>query len=185
MVRLCARRRQVALLIGFAAALAGLSGCVERRYTIRTDPPGALAIVNGEEIGPTPVSRPFTYYGDRKITLMLDGYNTKTVIQPIVEPWWDNLITEFFVENMIPYTFRDERDYTFPLETATVPETTGLVARAEALRAEGHILPPPRTKWLSDYIRGWLPPPPSPPRTGLQKRPSDYLRDFFGRNADD
>ena len=57
-----------ALLIGLATGLGSLSGCVERRYTIRTDPPGALVIVNGEEIGPTPVSRSFIYYGDRKIT---------------------------------------------------------------------------------------------------------------------
>ena len=156
MVRPRSRRRQLALLIGFAAGLGSLSGCVERRYTIRTEPPGALAIVNGEEVGPTPVSRNFTYYGQRKITLMLDGYNTKTVIEPINAPWWDNLITEFFVENWIPYTFRDEREYLFPLETATVPEKTDLVARAEALRAQGLIIPPPRRKWLGDYIRGWL-----------------------------
>ena len=80
-----------ALLLGLAVGAGGLPGCVERRYTIRTDPPGALAIVNGEEIGPTPVSRSFTYYGDREITLMLDGYKTKTLIQPIAAPWWDNL----------------------------------------------------------------------------------------------
>jgi hypothetical protein len=87
---------------------------------------------------------------------MLDGYNTKTVIQPIREPWWDNIVTEFFVENLIPYTFRDEREYLFPLETATVPEKNDLVARAEGLRAQGKIIPPPRRKWLGDYIRGWL-----------------------------
>jgi hypothetical protein len=156
MVRLSGRRRQLALLIGLATALCSGAGCVERRYTIRSDPPGALAIVNGEEIGPTPVSKSFTFYGDRKITLMLDGYNTKTIIQPINAPWWDNMVTEFFVENMIPYTFRDEREYLFPLETATVPEKTDLVARAEGLRAQALVIPPPRRKWLGDYIRGWL-----------------------------
>ena len=35
---------------------------------------GATVIVNGEEIGPTPASKSFVYYGDREITLMLDGY---------------------------------------------------------------------------------------------------------------
>lgn len=185
MVRLSGRRRQRALLIGFATGLISLSGCVERRYTIRTDPPGALAIVNGEEIGPTPVSRNFTYYGERKITLMLDGHNTKTVIQPIDAPWWDNMITEFFTENFIPYIFRDEREYLFPLEPATVPEKNDLVGRAEALRAEGKILPPPRRKWLSDYVRGWLPPQPAPPRPWYQRRPSDYIRGLVGPDGDD
>ena len=73
----------MALLAIGLVALGGLSGCVERRYTLRTNPPGAQVIVNGEEIGPTPVSRSFTYYGDREITLMLDGYQTQTIIQPI------------------------------------------------------------------------------------------------------
>ena len=61
---------------------------------------------------------------------MLDGYATKTIIEPINAPWWDNLVTEFFTENLIPYTFRDERDYLFPLEPATVPDKSDLVAQA-------------------------------------------------------
>src|SRR5262249_53575145 len=98
------------------AGLGTLSGCVERRYTIRTEPPGATVIVNGEEIGPAPASRSFNYYGDRKITLVLDGYQTKTLIQPIRAPWWDGFLTEFLTENLIPASIRDERDYRYKLE---------------------------------------------------------------------
>ena len=155
MVRLRGRRR-LALLIGLATGLGSLPGCVERRYTIRTNPPGALAIVNGEEVGPTPVSRSFTYYGDREITLMLDGYGTKTIIEPINAPWWDNLVTEFFTENMIPYAFRDEREYVYTMEPASVPDKNGLVGRASALRTQGSVYPPPRRKWLREYIKEWL-----------------------------
>jgi hypothetical protein len=155
MVRLRGRCRQ-ALVLGLAVGLCALAGCVERRYTIRSNPPGALAIVNGEEVGPTPVSRSFTYYGDREITLMADGYDTFTTIQPINAPLWDNYVTEFFTENLIPYTFRDERDYCYQLTPATVPEKNDLLGRAEALRAQGQIIPPPRRKWPSDYVRGWV-----------------------------
>ena len=63
-----------------------LSGCVEHRYTIRTEPLGATVVVNGEEIGPSPASKSFIFYGKRKITMILDGYETKTVIQPIRAP---------------------------------------------------------------------------------------------------
>ena len=59
-----ARRRPAAILGLIAVALGLNSGCVVRRYTLRTDPPGALAIVNGSEIGPTPVSQAYTYFGD-------------------------------------------------------------------------------------------------------------------------
>src|SRR5215467_6691253 len=87
----------------------GAAGCVERRYTIRTDPPGALVIVNKEEIGASPASRSFVYYGDREIDIYLDGYKPLHVIQPMNAPWWDNYVTEFFTENLIPVTFRDEK----------------------------------------------------------------------------
>jgi len=135
--------------------LAGIglcSGCVERRYTIRTDPPGATVIVNGEEIGPAPASKNFIFYGDREITLMLDGYATKTVIQPINAPWWDNLLTEFFTENVIPVSMRDEREFKYQLVPAQSPAQDVLRDRAEGLRSEAQVLPKPRR----GGILGWL-----------------------------
>jgi hypothetical protein len=111
-----------------------------------------LAIVNGEEIGPTPVSRSFFYYGDREITFLLDGYETKTVIQPVKAPWWDNLFTEFFSENALPFTLRDEREFKFDLNPATSPRAGDLRDRAEQLRAEARAIPKPRR----GGILGWL-----------------------------
>ena len=144
------RRRVVSSL--FLSGVAALSGCVERRYTLRTEPPGALAIVNGEEIGPTPVSRSFYYYGDREITFLLDGYETKTVIQPVKAPWWDNLLTEFFSENLVPFTLRDEREFKYELTPAQAPRADDLRNRAEQLRSEARITPKPRR----GGILGWL-----------------------------
>lgn len=129
-----------------------LTGCVERRYTIRTDPPGALAIVNGEEIGPTPVSKSFTYYGDREVTLMLDGFKTEQQVVPIKAPWWDNLFTEFVSENLIPITFRDEREYQYKLRTQANPETPDLMNRAEQLRVFSQAPPPPRKPTLWERL---------------------------------
>ncbi len=59
MDKLRAKIRGPAALL-MLAALGLLSGCVERRYTIRSDPPGATVIVNGEEIGPAPASKSFS-----------------------------------------------------------------------------------------------------------------------------
>ena len=120
------------------------AGCVERRYTIRTEPPGALVVVNNEEIGRTPVSRSFIFYGDRDVTLMLDGYQTQRVIQPVNAPWYDNMVTEFFTENIVPFTIRDERDFNYRMVAATVPPTNDLRARGDALRAQAGTHPPPR-----------------------------------------
>jgi hypothetical protein len=127
-------------------------GCVERRYTIRTDPPGATVVVNGEEIGPAPASKSFTYYGDRQITLILDGYQTQTVIQPIKAPWWDNYLTEFFTENIVPVSLRDEREFKYQMLPAVSPPAGELRDRAEQLRQEAKIPPKPRR----GGILGWL-----------------------------
>ncbi len=138
----------ILLLAGFSL----LTGCVERRYTIRTEPPGATIVVNGEEIGPSPASRNFYFYGDREITMILDGHQTKTVIQPIKAPWWDNYVTEFFTENIVPWTMRDERVFKYQMVPAVSPPEGILRDRAESLRSEARILPPPRR----GGILGWL-----------------------------
>jgi hypothetical protein len=127
------RCRKILILLAVLALPA--SGCVERRYTIRTNPPGALAYINGEEIGTTPVSRSFTYYGDREITLVHDGFETQRVIQPINAPWWDNLFTEFFSENLIPWTIRDERELNFEMLPTQNGDINELENRGNLMRA--------------------------------------------------
>jgi hypothetical protein len=125
------------------AAITAATGCVERRYTIRTNVP-AVAVVNDEEIGPTPASKSFTYYGDRDIILIAPGYQTLRVRQKVDAPWWDNLFTEFFTENLIPFTFRDERVFDYVLVPSVNPPVNDLVARAETLRERAKTPPPPR-----------------------------------------
>ena len=132
------------LVVFTMAVLCVMPGCVKRRYTLRTDPPGALAIVNGEEIGPTPVSRSFTYYGDRNITFMRDDHQTLSVVQPMDAPWWDNIFTEFFSENLVPITLRDEREFHYRLVPASNPPVHDVLGRGDELRIQSQAPPPPR-----------------------------------------
>jgi hypothetical protein len=149
-------RRSQFLFVASAAivstAIVTGAGCVERRYTIRTEPPGALAIVNDEEIGATPVSRSFVYYGDRKITLMADGFQTLTVVQPVKRPWYDNYITEFFSENLVPWTIRDDREFVYQMTPSLTPAEEDVTGRAEALRAQGQAPPPPRRRGILAWL---------------------------------
>ncbi len=140
------------LVVAAIAAVGGLTGCVERRYTIRTDPPGALVIANGEPIGTTPVSKNFTFYGNRSIRLIKEGYETQDIVQPIKAPWFDNLLTEFFTENLIPYTFRDEVEFNYKMEPAVPADFGGVRARAEATRAEGQGPPQERAKGVRGFF---------------------------------
>ena len=143
MVRLVRSGHATLAVLALVVLSAG-TGCVERRYTIRTNPPGALVVVNNEELGRTPVSKSFTYYADRDVTLMLDGYKTQRIIQPINAPWYDNYLTEFFTETLVPFTIRDERDFTFQMVPDQPADTNELLDRGQSLRAQAQAPPMPR-----------------------------------------
>ncbi len=145
-------RDRLRVVVVALVATAGVSGCVDRRYTIRTDPPGALVIANGEPIGTSPVSRSFTFYGDRSIRIIKEGYETREIVQPIKAPWYDNLLTEFFTENLVPYHFRDEREFDYKLEPSRLADAQGVLDRAQATRAEGQGPPLKRRTGILGYF---------------------------------
>lgn len=120
------------------------SGCVRRRMTVRSNPPGAKVYVDDQEIGTTPVSTYFTYYAGRKVTLVKDGYRTETVYQNINAPWYEYPGIDFVTENIYPWEIRDERVLEFQLvpEEAVAPDR--LIANGERLRQnarEGNFTP--------------------------------------------
>lgn len=47
-------------------------GCVERTITITSEPSGALVHLNDEEVGRTPLTVPFTFYGVYDVRLEMD-----------------------------------------------------------------------------------------------------------------
>src|SRR5438876_11243344 len=91
----------VATLFVAALCLSG-TGCVRRRLTVRTTPPGAQVFIDDQEIGTTPCSAAFVYYGTRKITLMKDGYRTETIFQKIRPPWYEISPLDFVAEYVYP-----------------------------------------------------------------------------------
>ena len=106
-------------------------GCVQRRLTIRTNPPGALVYVDDYQIGTTPVSTGFTYYGTRKIRLVLSGYETKTFLQPVPMPWYEYPGLDFVTENLVPGEIRDERVVEYQLTPQVIAPSQQLLGRAE------------------------------------------------------
>ena len=103
--------------------------------TVRTNPPGALLYVDDYEIGATPVSADFTYYGTRKIRLVKDGFETLVVYQPIPTPWYEIPPLDFFSENLLPGELRDRRTVTYQMVPRRVVPPDELLGRAEDLRA--------------------------------------------------
>jgi len=135
------RNLRLTFVLCAAAACAVAGGCVQRRMTIRTNPPGAQVYVDDQEIGRTPVSTDFIYYGKRKIRLVKDGYETLTVTQPIHPPWYEYPVLEFISENVVPWEIRDERGFDFQMQPAMVVPSQALLARAEELRSSQVAVP--------------------------------------------
>ncbi len=113
-------------------------GCVQRRMTIRSNPPGAMVYVDDYEIGTTPISTNFLYYGQRKIRLVKDGYQTLTVMQTVPPPWYQIPPLDFVTENIVPGEIRDRRTFSYQLTPQMVVPTEQLLGRAEQLRRGVH-----------------------------------------------
>lgn len=124
-------------LLAAAATLA--AGCVQRRLTVRTNPPGARVYVDNHEIGTTPVSASFIYYGKRDIRIVKDGYETQTFLQPVPAPWWQCPPLDFITENVIPWEIRDHRVVDRQLAPQMVVPTEELLARAQQLRGSSQV----------------------------------------------
>jgi len=104
--------------------------------TVRSNPPGAVVYVDDYEIGTTPVSTNFTYYGTRKIRLVKNGYETLTVMQPVSVPWYEFFPLEFVSENLVPGKIRDTRTFDYQMVPQRVVPGEELLERAEGLRRQ-------------------------------------------------
>ena len=111
-----------------------LAGCVRRRMTIRSNPPGAQVYVDNYEIGTTPCSTDFIYYGTRDIRIVKDGFETLHTKHAFHQPWYQYPGIDFVSENLVPGEIRDEHALNFTLEPQIIVPTETLVSRAENLR---------------------------------------------------
>ena len=131
-------------------------GCVRRRMTVRSNPPGATVYLDGNEIGRTPFSTNFDFYGKREFRLVKDGYETKTVILPVRAPWYQWFPLDFASEVLLPGKLTDQKYYEFDMQPVVIMPTSELLGRAEELRRHAHAnggLRPVGTPISSDPVR--------------------------------
>ncbi len=116
-------------------ALAALTGCVERTMKITTRPPGAVVIVNDEEVGISPVTFAFTWYGDYDLMFRKEGYQTLKTHHRVEAPWWQWPVFDLITETMITGTIRDQHELpVFVLQEAETPPIEDVVNRAIEMR---------------------------------------------------
>src|SRR5258705_14001278 len=84
------------------------AGCVEQTMDIQSDPPGALVYLNNQELGRTPLTRDFKWYGDYDVQVRLEGYETLKTHEKVIAPAWNWVPFDLFAQ-LIPANFKDHR----------------------------------------------------------------------------
>lgn len=119
------------------AALGLFVGCgsVTRQLQISSDPAGALVYLNGQEVGRTPCTVDFTWYGNYDLAVRKGGYTSLVGTQNIVAPWWQWIPLDL-VADVTPGRKVDRRYYFYSL--TPLPEqgvdAEVLIDRAHSMR---------------------------------------------------
>jgi len=124
----------VLIVAGLIAAII-LGGCVERNLTINTNPQGALVVLNDEEIGTSPVTVSFEWYGDYNVRISKEGFETLKTHRNLKAPWYDNFPFDFFAW-LNPERIVDEYEWTFELAPKKEISREELIQNAEELKKQ-------------------------------------------------
>jgi hypothetical protein len=119
-----------------AAGLAIAAGCVERRLTIHTEPADAVVWLNDEEIGATPVTVGFNWYGDYKVRVEKEGYQILNTHRELPRPAEDYFPLDFFAEVLWPGTIKRDAAWTFTLVPAANPSRDELLEQAAQFKEQ-------------------------------------------------
>jgi len=123
------------LFVSFVIILI-VSGCVERQLTINTKPQGALVTLNDEEIGVSPVTVSFNWYGDYDVRISKEGYETLKTHRKLKGPWHDYFPFDFFANCLNPARIVDSYEWTFELKEKQEPERQKLIENARQLKQQ-------------------------------------------------
>jgi hypothetical protein len=106
-------------------------GCITRIVTVKTNPTGALVYLNDEEIGRTPVSREFQWYGIYDVLIRKDGYQTLKTQGHVSAPLWQWIPLDLLTD-LLPVT--DEHVITFDLKPQLPADPATVLSNGEQMQ---------------------------------------------------
>lgn len=117
----------------FVLLASALFGCVRRTITIDSSPSGALVWLNDQEVGRTPVTVDFLYYGDYDVRLEHEDAEPLMTHGVAAPPLWDVLPLDLIAE-LAPLPFHSRVQWHYELPTRR-DDPEQLRSRAEELRS--------------------------------------------------
>ena len=114
---------RIAAFAAVLLALAQFCGCVKRQIIITSEPAGARVYLDGIEVGRTPTSVAFEFYGVREIVLRKPAisaqgyyYPSRREVIDLAAPWYEYFPIDFIPDVAIPFTIYDRHEFHFKLE---------------------------------------------------------------------
>lgn len=135
-----ATRRLVLIVATGTVGLLG--GCVDRRFIVDTNAPGAQITLDGRPIGPSPADAWFEYPGKYEFRAVAPGYEPLVKRVRVNPRWFDYPGLDFVAEVLLPVRIQDVRHVRLELEPARPVRTDELLEAADRRRAQGQNLPP-------------------------------------------
>ncbi len=123
----------LAVIVVGSAVIFLLVGCVERRLTINTEPEGALVFLNDEEIGVSPVTASFNWYGDYSVRISKQGHKTLNTHRELKPPLHDHFPFDFFTL-LNPKRTVDSYEWRFKLAPRAQSSRKELIEAAQELK---------------------------------------------------
>lgn len=117
-------------------------GCVDRRFVVDTNVPGAQIYVDGKPIGPSPADAWYTYPGCYEFKAVAPGHEPLIQTVKLKPKWYDYPGLDFVAEVLWPFRIEDVREIRLDLEPTRPIQTDQLLSSAEELRARAGQLPP-------------------------------------------
>jgi PEGA domain len=136
-----------------AVAPVTAAGCVERRFVIETNVPGAEVYVNNQPTGPSPADARWEYPGKYEFRAVAQGFEPVREVKQISPKWYEYPGLDFVAEVVWPFHIEDVRRIQLTLCPAAMPRPDVLLDAANNLRERAKNLPPPEHP----------DPPPAPP----------------------
>ncbi len=120
-----------------------LSACLERRISVVSDPPGALVTINDTEVGRTPLTTSFDYYGSFDVQVRKEGFESVSSGRRASTPIYEIPPIDL-VATALPVPLTTTKTWTFTLTPSpaslTRDQESELLSRARDLR--DRTLPP-------------------------------------------
>jgi hypothetical protein len=127
------------------ALAAAAGGCVERRFVVETNVPGAEVTINNQSVGPSPADATWDYAGRYDIRAVAPGYEPARLVYPVRPKWYQYPPLDFFFEAVWPFHIEDVRRVRIDLQPSSPVRTDELVGNADRLRGRAQALPSPES----------------------------------------